>query len=86
MVPLSEVGRLLMNWFLFRGDYLPAVIHAVDRQRYYESLRGSNSLALREHLVDALENALESAVLYHRDALKIHEMSSGVGEFRSAAK
>jgi Fic family protein len=71
----GQVGRLLMNFFLLRGDYLPAVIHAVDRQRYYESLRGANSLALREHLVDALENALESAVLYHRDAIKTLDMS-----------
>jgi Fic family protein len=70
----GQVGRLLMNFFLLRGDYLPAVIHAVDRQRYYESLRGTNSLALREHLVDALENALESAVHYHRDALKTADM------------
>lgn len=76
----GQVGRLLMNFFLLRGDYLPAVIHAVDRQRYYESLRGSNSLALREHLVDALENALESAIAFNRDALKTARMS-GI-EFR----
>lgn len=66
----GQVGRLLMNFFLLRGDYLSAVIHTVDRQRYYESLRGQNSLALREHLVDAMENALESAIQYHREALR----------------
>jgi len=71
----GQVGRLMMNFFLLRGEYLPAVIHAVDRQRYYESLRGANSLALREHLVDALENALESAVGFHRDALKTARMN-----------
>ncbi|MEW5855700.1 MAG: Fic family protein, partial [Myxococcota bacterium] len=76
----GQVGRLLMNYFLLKGDYLPAVIHAVDRQRYYESLRGTNSLALREHLVDALENALESAVVYFRDALKISEMQGSQQE------
>ena len=46
----------------------------------------ANSLALREHLVDALENALESAVQYHRDALKISEMQSQYAEVRSASR
>lgn len=82
----GQVGRLLMNYFLLKGDYLPAIIHAVDRQRYYESLRGGNSLALREHLVDALENALESAIHYHRDALKIAAMNAESQELDAAGK
>jgi Fic family protein len=82
----GQVGRLLMNYFLLKGDYLPAIIHAVDRQRYYESLRGTNSLTLREHLVDALENALESAIAYHQDALKIAEMGSQAQELHAAGK
>ncbi len=70
--PFSEhsgkVGRMLMNYFLMRGGYIPAVIHSVDRQRYYESLR-TPALQLRELIVDAMENALESGIRY------LHEMA-----------
>ena len=35
----GKVARLLMNFMLIRHGYLPAVIHSIERQRYYEVLR-----------------------------------------------
>lgn len=35
----GKVARLLMNLMLIREGYVPAIIHSIDRQRYYESLR-----------------------------------------------
>jgi len=63
----GKVGRLLMNYFLIRGGYIPAVVHSIDRQRYYESLR-SPVVQLRELLVEAMENSIESGMRY------VHEM------------
>jgi Fic family protein len=37
----GKVGRTVMNLMLVRSGYLPAVIHATERQRYYESIRQS---------------------------------------------
>ncbi|MFH1808464.1 MAG: Fic family protein [Pseudomonadota bacterium] len=72
--PFSEhsgmVGRMLMNYYLMRAGYMPAVIHSVDRQRYYESLRGVPR-ALRELIVDSMDNSLESGIRY------LHELVQG---------
>jgi len=38
----GKVARLLMNFMLLRHGYLPAVIHSIERQRYYEVLRFEN--------------------------------------------
>lgn len=53
------IGRLVANFVLMRGDYLPAIIHASDRQRYYEALRGSER-DFRAFWCEAMENALEN--------------------------
>jgi hypothetical protein len=36
----GKVGRAVMNALLVHHGYLPAIIHATERQRYYEALRG----------------------------------------------
>jgi len=54
----GKVGRMLMNFFLLRASYMPAVIHSIDRQRYYESLRGPVH-QLRELLIESMENGLD---------------------------
>ena len=53
------VGRLIMNLMLMRDGYPPAIIHATDRQSYYESLR-QGPLATRDMLIDALSTTLEN--------------------------
>lgn len=59
----GKIGRLLLNYFLLRGGLVPAVIHSVDRQRYYESLKEQPTV-LRQLVLEALNNALESGLRY----------------------
>ena len=57
----GRVARLLGDLVLLHAGYrLPVIIHATDRQRYYESLRLPESI-LRDLTMDALENALAQA-------------------------
>ena len=37
---LARAMRLFMNLLLYRGGYPPAIIHAKERQSYYEALKG----------------------------------------------
>jgi Fic family protein len=59
----GKVARLLANLVLLHHGYLPCIIHATDRQRYYESLRGPET-ALRDLMLDALDNGLANAEKY----------------------
>jgi len=57
----GRVARLLMNLVLLHAGFqLPVIIHATDRQRYYESLR-MPEVTLRELTLEALDNALSQA-------------------------
>jgi Fic family protein len=62
----GKVGRMLTNLILLRHGYMPAIIHAIDRQRYYESLRGVEG-SFRALLMDAIENSLDNGVKYFKD-------------------
>ncbi|MET0400744.1 MAG: Fic family protein [Cystobacter sp.] len=62
----GKVGRMLTNLVLLRNGYMPAIIHSIDRQRYYESLRGVEGL-FRSLLMDAIENSLDNGVKYFKD-------------------
>jgi len=68
--PFSEfsgkIGRMCTNLILLRHGYLPCVIHSIDRQRYYESLRGSVA-GFRLLLMEAMENSLDNALKYFSD-------------------
>jgi Fic family protein len=57
------MGRLLLNFVLFRGHSWPVVIHSTDRQRYYEALRGSER-DFRGFVADQMEDSLENAVRF----------------------
>lgn len=59
----GKVGRLLTNYLLARAQYLPAIIHSIDRQRYYEALRHDND-ALLVLVVEALENGIETTTRF----------------------
>jgi len=48
-----------MNFMLIRHGYLPAVIHSIERQRYYEVLRYENE-GLLNLVVESLENSIET--------------------------
>jgi Fic family protein len=63
----GRVARLLANLVLLQSGYrVPCIIHATDRQRYYESLR-LPEVALRDLTMEALDNALEQAEKFFRD-------------------
>lgn len=56
----GKIARLIQTLYLLRAGYEPAIILAVDRQRYYETLKSSPG-ALRNLLVESIENAMENA-------------------------
>ncbi|HYD43380.1 MAG TPA: Fic family protein [Anaeromyxobacter sp.] len=57
----GRVARLLANLVLLHQGYrLPVIVHATDRQRYYESLRLPET-TLRDLTIEALDNALSQA-------------------------
>jgi len=62
----GKVGRMLTNLVLLRNGYMPAIIHSIDRQRYYESLRGAEGV-FRALLMDAIENSLDNGMKYFKD-------------------
>jgi len=55
----GKVARLLMNFILLRHGYLPAVVHSIERQRYYEALRFENDAVLNL-VIESLENSIET--------------------------
>jgi Fic family protein len=59
----GKVARLMMNLMLLREGYPPAILHATDRQRYYDALRTSAD-ATSSVVLEALENSLHSAIRY----------------------
>ncbi len=59
----GKVARLLANLILLHKGYLPCIIHSIDRQRYYESLRVPEP-SLRELMLEAMENSLANAEKY----------------------
>lgn len=62
----GKVGRMSANLILLRHGYLPAVIHSIERQKYYEAFRGSAG-AFRNTLMDAMENSLDNGLKFFRD-------------------
>jgi Fic family protein len=55
----GKVARLLSNYILLRDGYLPAVVHSIDRQRYYEVLRHDND-GLMTLILESLENSIDT--------------------------
>ncbi len=56
----GRVGRLLLNYMLLREGFLPAVIHAQDRQRYYDAFRTVSPDALTALVHESIENSIDS--------------------------
>lgn len=72
-------GRLITNFVLHRAGLLPVVIHATDRQRYYEALRNSER-GFRKFLLECLENSLDNAMRFFQpDSPKSSRSAGAVG-------
>lgn len=66
----GTIGRLLLNYVLLKGGLLPIVVHAADRQRYYEALRGTVR-ELHAFLAEATENSLDNALHFLRSQERV---------------
>ncbi len=66
----GKVARLVMNLQLMRAGYPPVVIHATERQRYYEALKSSEDAAATL-INSALGASLESAIRYFEEASRL---------------
>jgi len=62
----GKLGRMCSNLILLRHNYLPCIIHSIDRQRYYEAFRAPVA-GFRQLLMDAMENSLDNANKFFRD-------------------
>ncbi len=58
----GRVGRLLLNYMLLREGYAPAVIHAQDRQRYYEAFRADSPQLLTALVHESIDNGIDSVI------------------------
>jgi Fic family protein len=65
----GKVGRLVMNILVMRAGYLPSVIHAIDRQRYYESLK-QQPRVLQAVMTEAIEHATDHGFKFFQTAVK----------------
>lgn len=70
----GKVARLLMNAFLLRDGILPAIIHAVERQRYYEVLRQPPG-ALADLVAESLNRTLDSSLKLFEEPDAVREAS-----------
>ena len=59
----GKVARLVMNLILMRQGYPPAVIHATQRQRYYDALKTSDD-AVARLVSEALGASVESTIRF----------------------
>lgn len=72
----GKVARLLANYILLSNGYLPAIIHSIERQRYYEALRHEND-GLTNLILESLQNSIETTVKFYDElqGLKIRRAS-----------
>ncbi len=64
----GKIARLLANLLLMHDGYQPCIIHTIDRQRYYESLRLPEP-TLRELMMESMENGLDNGEKFCQQAL-----------------
>ena len=64
----GRVARLMSNLILLRNGYLPALIHAIDRQRYYECLKGESAMLVPLYL-EAESTSVETAIKFRQETL-----------------
>jgi Fic family protein len=55
----GKVARLLTNFILLQNGYLPAIVHSIERQRYYEALRHEND-QLAMLMLESVSNGIET--------------------------
>ena len=61
-----KVARLVANYILIKAGYLPAVVHSIERQRYYEALRHEND-SLAGLILESLQNGIETTAKFYEE-------------------
>lgn len=72
----GKIARLLANLVLLHAEYQPCIIHSIDRQRYYESLKQPEP-QLRDLMIESMANGLTTAEKFLRDAVAQRSRSVG---------
>ncbi|MEM9195750.1 MAG: Fic family protein [Myxococcota bacterium] len=66
----GKVARLMMNLILLHHEYPPAIVHATERQRYYDALKTSPDAAAKL-INEALGASVESTIRYFEDQVGV---------------
>lgn len=64
----GQLARILSMMILKQEGYPLPVIHSIDRQAYYESLRSSDTEAIQNIYLEAIETTASSAVRVYQEA------------------
>lgn len=62
----GKVARLMMNFFVLRAGYMPVIVPDVERQRYYEALRGTAG-DLHRLIVECMEHQLDQSLRHFQE-------------------
>jgi Fic family protein len=65
----GKVARLVMNLVLLQNDYPPAIVHATERQRYYEALKATDNVSA-QLMQEALIASVESGIRFFEAAVR----------------
>lgn len=76
----GRIARLMMNFILMRAGGVPAVIHSIERQRYYESLRGPV-----QNLTELVAESVLATVEAHEKFFRINPADANRLKERKAA-
>ena len=68
----GRVARLLSNVILMREGYPLAIVHSIDRQRYYEVLRAEHA-GIVPLYVEAVATSMETAVKFYEEARAVKQ-------------
>lgn len=60
----GKIVRLLTNLLLMRHDYPPAIIHTVERARYYEALAQEDETLLLHLLSESINSTVEGGLQF----------------------
>jgi Fic family protein len=66
----GRVARLLSNLMLERDGYPLAIIHSIDRQRYYEVLRAEHAGLIPLYL-ESVNTAIETALKFYDETAAV---------------
>ena len=65
---MTDFQRLIFSFFNLEvmARYLPAIVHSIERQRYYEALRHEND-GLTNLILESLQNSIETTAKFYEE-------------------